>query len=195
MNASDVGMDASVVGMDASKDLSADFAPGREVAPSKICNPAASDCSSSEYCQAPNCTTLGTCMPRPVVSSPIMSPACGCKGTTYWNVQHARWLGATAFPTTGLVACSPNTAATCAKDADCVALGGRCVIHHGLGPASCTNGKLGQCWAIPPDASCANTPAGGEGYGSCRLGPNTCNANALNHCRAIIDGNYFAICL
>jgi hypothetical protein len=86
--------------------------------------------------------------------------------------------------------------ATCNADGDCAADGATCVTDHGLGPGSCANAELGNCWAMPANADCENAPVGPDvGFGSCTTGPNQCDANYLVFCEALLAGDYFAICL
>lgn len=158
------------------------------------CNPVAADCGADEFCDAVDCVTQGVCVPRPAVTSSTMLPACGCTGTSYWNVEHAHWLGATAFET-DLSGCGNSTSA-CDVDGDCADDGASCVTDHGLGPASCEDADLGRCWAIPPNAACDDAPLQPEvGFGSCSTGPDTCDASYLVLCEAMLEGDYFAICL
>lgn len=159
-----------------------------------VCNPVGDDCANDEYCDAPDCVTQGVCVARPKTTSPTMAPACGCNDTSYWNVEHAHWLGATAFET-DIGGCGVGTT-SCGDNGDCTADGSACVTDHGLGPGSCTNDELGRCWAIPDNADCDGAPAQPEvGFGSCATGPNQCDENYLLLCDAMIAGDYFAICL
>lgn len=158
------------------------------------CNPVLDDCGADEYCDAPDCVSQGICMPRPVDTDAVMLPACGCDGTSYWNVTHAHWLGATAIAT-DISGCGTD-GATCNGDGDCAAPGASCVTDHGLGPASCANAELGNCWGIPANATCDGAPLQPDvGFGSCTTGPNQCDMNAVLLCEAILAGDYFAICL
>jgi hypothetical protein len=159
-----------------------------------VCNPVGDDCETDEYCDAPDCVTQGVCAPRPAMTSPTMAPACGCNDTSYWNLEHAHWLGATAFET-DIAGCGVGTT-SCGDGGDCIADGSECVTDHGLGSGSCTNDELGRCWAIPDNADCEGAPAQPEvGFGSCATGPNQCDENYLLLCDALIAGDYFAICL
>lgn len=158
------------------------------------CTPVGDDCGAGEFCDAPDCVSMGVCVASPVATSGTMAPACGCDDTTYWNVDHAHWLGATAFATGTANGCASGTA--CTGDGDCDSPGAECVNEHSLGPSSCDDGDQGSCWAIPGNADCSVTPPLPDvGFGSCASGPNTCTAGVLNFCEALIDGNFFAICL
>jgi hypothetical protein len=158
------------------------------------CNPVANDCAFGQWCNAPDCSTIGVCATAPVASSPTMVPACGCNSTTYWNTTHAQWLGVTAF-TTDYTGCGA-AGAECNFDSDCAATGAVCITSHGLGLASCDNALSGRCWAIPSNATCDGAPTIDVGFGSCRLArPETCTSEALLYCPAVLEGDYFTICL
>jgi hypothetical protein len=124
-----------------------------------------------------------------------MAPACGCNGTTYWNSTHAQWLGTTAFTVTNSGCPGEGEYDDCSVDSDCDATGAACVTDHGLGKATCTNAVRGVCWAIPNNASCDGAPSNGVGFGSCPNGPDMCTGAALELCPAVLDGNFYAICL
>lgn len=153
------------------------------------CNPLLADCGADEYCEASDCGTTGVCTDRPPMTDVAYDRACGCNGISYWNVQHANWLGVPAEA-------APNGCAelNCFEDDDCPA-GTECIIDYGLSACSGAGDVEGQCYGIPPNASCEGAPAGPVGFGSCDSGPFSCTAAALNLCEALIEGEFFVVCL
>src|SRR5689334_21055875 len=52
------------------------------------------ECTATEYCDAPDCSSMGVCRPRPApLGSGDQSWACGCDGITYWNAKFANAQG------------------------------------------------------------------------------------------------------
>jgi hypothetical protein len=136
----------------------------------------ASECSQDEYCDAPDCVSIGTCRPRPSrFASGELDWVCGCNGITYGNATYAHALGVTApmigSCTGGAGTTDPLRCATgrpCPLDAVC------------LPPSStsCAGSSQGSCWAWSNDSAC---PSGAQtGYLSCSSAP-TC----LTECQAI----------
>lgn len=143
----------------------------------KKCNPAANQCGTSEYCEAANCTTTGFCKPRPATSDQNMALVCGCDGVTYWNVTHARFLGAA----TGAVGmCMPAIAKSCNADsgAGC-GTGEYCNTlwwRSGTGCSTATAGAAShsQCFNKPQNFSC---PVAADNNGA-----QYCSGGCTNDC-------------
>ena len=61
---------------------------------------ASTDCTPTQYCSGPvlggalGCSLLGTCLARPVTCTTLVSPVCGCNGSTYLNACLADQAGA-----------------------------------------------------------------------------------------------------
>jgi len=151
------------------------------------CNPNQDQCGPSEYCDAPNCTTSGYCVTRPSSTVTTYDPQCGCDGTSYWNAQHAHWLGKPAFKYAGLGdgACRSPTRA-CATDSDCGA-NVSCVRYWNdyqcSGP---TASDYGFCFAKPPNIPsniCSGRPASGDGEQGC-------GATCISFCEAYRAGRF-----
>ncbi|MEM9463351.1 MAG: hypothetical protein AAGF11_54925 [Myxococcota bacterium] len=153
------------------------------------CNPLLDECGANEFCDAADCDTTGVCTERPASTDVAYAPACGCNGVSYWNVQHANWLGVTAQ-----AAANGCAELNCFNDGDCPA-GTQCTIDYGPGPGGCGGAVEGQCYGIPAAASCEGVLDGAVGFGSCASGPNNCNQNALNLCEALLETEFFVICL
>jgi len=113
------------------------------------CNPAQTQCAATEFCDAPNCTTLGLCKLRPTTSSPAFGIACGCDGVTYWNKQHANFNGKT---TKGAGQCLNGVAKVCnPTDGSGCGAGEYCTAHWG---------RVFDCGTgVPAFSICMNKPA------------------------------------
>jgi hypothetical protein len=139
------------------------------------------DCLDDEYCDAPDCNAVGSCVTRP---SPFMTGelnwACGCDGVTYGNSAFARAQGVTT-PTIGQCTgpssgggVTPAEPLSCSGTKKCPA-GAVCLP---LASSSCSGNSDGYCWAWPNDATC--TPGAQTGYLLCS-GSTTC----MTECQAI----------
>jgi hypothetical protein len=53
------------------------------------CTVGSTDCGVGFYCDAPGCTSDGTCAPVAVAEDPVKAPVCGCDGMIYWNASIA----------------------------------------------------------------------------------------------------------
>jgi hypothetical protein len=141
------------------------------------------DCNEDEYCDAPDCTSVGSCVARP---SPFMTGelnwACGCDGITYGNVKFAQAQGVTT-PTIGQ--CTGSSSGGGVKPAApraCNSTNNKCptgAICLPLASSSCGNTNEGYCWAWPNDAVC--TPGAQTGYLACSGNTTKC----MTECEAI----------
>jgi hypothetical protein len=128
------------------------------------CNPVQGNCGPTEFCDAPDCTTTGRCVTRPASSSPTLALACGCDGVTYWNKQHANWLGKTTRRSTySSGQCEPATAKSCNADSGagcgpgeyCNAMWWR--RGSGCGTSRGGTPSWSQCFNKPSNVSCSTT--------------------------------------
>jgi hypothetical protein len=145
------------------------------------------DCLATEYCDASDCKSVGTCVERPLpLGSGEMGWRCGCDGITYWNITFARAQGVTA-PTSGqcgsagsggvITPADPLTCSTtkaCPKGAVCLA------------GDTCTARSQGTCWAWPNDYACS--PGAQRGYKLCD-GTGGC----LTECAAIVSTKPYSV--
>ena len=148
------------------------------------CNPSMAQCAASEFCDAPNCLTLGLCVPRPSTSTLTQAVACGCDGVTYWNKQHANFNGKTTnapgFCGNGAEPCNPATLAGCGA-------GEYCNVQHNTMTAVC-GGTPGN---PPVHSLCMNKPVGVTcGSGSDMTGAYSCGGGCLNSCQAFSGSEY-----
>lgn len=152
----------------------------------KPCTATGSECSGTEYCDAPTCAS-GVCRPRPA-AAPMFAPTCGCDGVTYFNATIAESKGRSVRAGSG--ACAPADSATCGgitgkmcpHDAEICA-------HEVSGAVSCTvSDGMGTCWELPAAASCPMATGKGE-YTIC--GASTCTSL----CKAVTSGAaYYHAC-
>jgi hypothetical protein len=111
------------------------------------------DCLSTEYCDAADCASMGTCVQRPPpLGSGDLNWVCGCDGITYWNQTFAKAQGVT--PTNGACGAAgnggvlkPSDPLTCSASKQCPR-GSIC-----LAGATC-QAKQSTCWAWPNDYAC-----------------------------------------
>jgi hypothetical protein len=145
------------------------------------------DCNDDEYCDAPDCESVGSCVQRP---SPFMTGeltwACGCDGVTYGNATFARAQGVTT-PTNGQ--CTGPSSGGSVKPADPLACSNTKKCPTGavclpLASSSCTTTSDGYCWAWPNDATC--TPGAQTGYLLCS-GSTKC----MTECEAITSMQHY----
>lgn len=142
---------------------------------SKTCTPT-SGCDSTEYCDAPTCST-GTCKPRPTAAT-LQDPVCGCDGVTYWNASYAQSLGRSITATKG--ACSTG-AATCGGLGvkKCPNTGDKCIMSYDSVGSCAISDPMGVCWSVPTGATCPavlfndRSVCGSGGFGKCI---STCDA-------------------
>jgi hypothetical protein len=123
------------------------------------------DCLANEYCDAPDCASLGACKVRPPpLEAGNEGWTCGCNGVTYWNTTFAHAQGVTA-PTLGQCG-GPSSGGgvqaakplACTSNANCPA-GSVC-----LSAATCVKAQA-KCWAWPDDFVCM--PGGQFGFTLC----------------------------
>jgi len=165
------------------------------------CNPVTPDCGPQEFCSSTSCGSTGVCRARPTASDdPTFSPVCGCNGMTYWNVEHANFLGALGFAQnaddiSGSGECSRADAVECSRDTDCGA-GGRCITEYDFARggvpavAECSVIIQRKCWFIPilsTTIPCPNVPGQSEDL----VCPST-NANGTcgTRCEARLAGGW-----
>jgi hypothetical protein len=149
----------------------------------KPCTATGGECAKTEYCDAPTCGS-GRCASRPAGPSVDFQPVCGCDGVTYWNAQQAHANGAsTNDGSTGSACSGPTTqtcgglvGATCPKDDACV--------EDLSGFGSClVSDASGQCWFVPPGASC-----GGVSFSQYR---DCTSSTCESYCDAVKNGHAF----
>ncbi len=70
------------------------------------------DCEAGTYCATGSCGGSGSCETQPAVCPALLTPVCGCDGTTYQNACYAAMAGVSVA--------SPGACA-CASNADCEA--------------------------------------------------------------------------
>jgi hypothetical protein len=140
------------------------------------------DCLPDEYCDAPDCKSVGSCVKRP---TPFMTGpldwVCGCDGITYGNMAFAHAQGVTA-PTIGQCTgpssgggVTPAEPMSCSANKKCPA-GSLCLP---LASSSCSGAPQSYCWAWPNDYSC---PVGAQtGYLACTGSSTKC----MTECEAI----------
>jgi hypothetical protein len=137
------------------------------------------DCLANEFCDAPDCSSPGTCASRPEPRGTGEGVwACGCDGVTYWNKAFANAQGVTA-PMIGMCGgpssgggVTPPAPLACAPGRPCP-VQAICVPHAG-----CPSVGQAACWAWPNDYVC--TPGAQLGYKFCD-GTGGC----LTECEAI----------
>jgi hypothetical protein len=156
---------------------------GQPAQPERTCNPLQSQCGADEYCATDSCSRNGACMPRPSSSSKVHAPTCGCDGVTYWNRQHASWLGVASEATTGRCqfmarSCDPDNGSGCGSGQYCFRLWWRSGV--GCGTSTAGAPTFSQCFSRPSTVDCASTPDGD--------GPSTCNGSCTNWCAVERDG-------
>jgi len=166
------------------------------------CNPVNPDCGPQEFCSSMSCGATGVCRARPTASDdPTFSPVCGCNGMTYWNVEHASFLGATGFAQnaddiSGSGECSRADAVECSRDTDCGA-GGRCIIEYDFARggvpavAECSVIIQSKCWFIPLFSPALTCPSDVPGESLDLVCPST-NANGTcgTRCEARLAGGW-----
>jgi hypothetical protein len=140
------------------------------------------DCLANEYCDANDCTSMGTCVDRPPpLGSGEVNWVCGCDGVTYWNQEFAKAQGVTPTRTAcGAVGvASPAQPLVCSATKACPR-GSIC-----LAGSTCT-AKQATCYAWPNDFAC---PAGAlQGYKLC---DNT--GGCLTECTAITSTKQYTM--
>jgi hypothetical protein len=144
------GDSGTIATPDASVPADAGAVVAKDAGGGRSCS-ATTNCRSGEFCDAPDCSSLGVCRPS-LLESDVLNPVCGCNGITYWNASLAQ--GA-AVITAHAGACGGADAnlKKCDSISGCPGPDGRLNCQFEVAQptfaGACSLIKGGLCWQLP----------------------------------------------